>query len=480
MNIDVFLCYRRHSAQTAKLFKRYLIRNHFNGEVWYSDDETYGDYNRDIPRLINNAECVVVFIDPDFTYNFLNDEDPKVDCITAKEIVEIIKKCQKDKNFRIVTVYVDRISGLSESESNKIGSLLKKEGIENPQEAVTLLSQRNLVFFSTATDDEDELFSTISKTMLPNEYYSNHKPLGDFWFGKKRTNADVIIWDSSKNLKPSNVIFQNTPIEFPLYNKIDRCRCNIDLEKQNNTMISLVETKVILSDETEEKNLFVRYQYIKYRLFYRTLKMWDRFELDREIAEFDWREDTYKIPNAMGLAFMVVTSDDKLIFTQRSKERHVRPGEYDCSIVEGLKTEGELPDGKKYDIDDENYLDYEIRRSFREEICAVDDGLDISVFGLVFDKSFGQWNIVGTIKTKLSSSEIEQLHAVRDDTYEKNTMQFVPLVDNSGKRTLEYLHESLKNYLREGMWSMALSALYAALIRVGFTDNQISDVTKDL
>ena len=42
METDIFLCYRRTGAQTAKLFKRYLESMQFGGKVWYSDDEIYG------------------------------------------------------------------------------------------------------------------------------------------------------------------------------------------------------------------------------------------------------------------------------------------------------------------------------------------------------------------------------------------------------------------------------------------------------
>ena len=32
---DIFLCYRRPGAQTAKLFKRYLLRRNLPADVWY-------------------------------------------------------------------------------------------------------------------------------------------------------------------------------------------------------------------------------------------------------------------------------------------------------------------------------------------------------------------------------------------------------------------------------------------------------------
>jgi hypothetical protein len=52
---DVFLCYRRRGAQTAKLFKQYLEEKRFPGSIWYSDVEVNGDYAIDV-RLIRNAE----------------------------------------------------------------------------------------------------------------------------------------------------------------------------------------------------------------------------------------------------------------------------------------------------------------------------------------------------------------------------------------------------------------------------------------
>ena len=70
MNIDVFICYRRYTAQTAKLFKKYLVKHHFSGEVWYSDSEVYGNYKSDPSDLISSAECAIIFIDPKFTDGF--------------------------------------------------------------------------------------------------------------------------------------------------------------------------------------------------------------------------------------------------------------------------------------------------------------------------------------------------------------------------------------------------------------------------
>ena len=478
MHIDVFVCYRRYSAQTAKLFKKYVLKHNINAEIWYSDSEVYGNYKNDPHTLITEAECAIIFIDPDFTHSFLDQNN--VECITAIEIVEIIKKRLLDDSFRIITIYVDRSSALSEEESNVICTLLRRHQVENAEEAVKFISQSNAVFFSTAQDDEDELFFPISRQMLSDDYYSKHVPYGNYYFGIIPTSIDVVIWDSLKNIYSGNIYFENTPLIIPLYKRIERTRSDLSYEIQNNTMISLVGVDVVLNDETEEKLLSVRYQKIEYKLFYKTLKMWDQFELNKQIATYNWRSDIYQIPNALGLAFMVITSDNKMLFTRRSEKRGVRPGEYDCSIVEGLKISGMTPNGEHYDIDHKNYVDYEVHRAFREEICTLDENIDIHIYGLVCDKEYGQWNLVGVILTQLSSEEIKYSHSVRDDTYEDNEMEFISYCDDNGVISLSQIEHRLRIFLGKGFWGMALAVVNAALNCVGFSQSEIIEMTKRL
>lgn len=473
---DVFICYRRYGAQTAKLFKRYLVAHNFPGKVWYSDSEINGNYRLDPADLISEAECAVMFIDPDFTKDFLSSENI-FECITAREVLEIIKRIKSDNQFRIITVFLDRKTGFRPDEINTLITLISNAGIEEPEETVRLLSQRNAVFFSTATDEEDVLFYNISRNMLPDSFYKNNTANGNFYFGVIPTHVDAVVWDSKTGILPENIYFDLTSAKLPLYRKIDRSHTDLEYEIQNNNMISLVGVDVILSDETEEKNISVRYQKIEYRLFYKTLKLWNQFDLSKEIAEYDWRSDVYTIPNAMGLAFMVITSDNKFLFTRRSIRRKVRPLQYDSSIVEGLKLTGINDAGDEYDTADEDYMFNEIERAFREEICSDCTGIQIQVNGLVIDKAFGQWNIVGSIITPLSSEEIMKIHSLRDDTYEDNEILFVPFVNAEGNLTTEYLSSELVKFFSDGIWDMALAPLYGALLRVGFTLRQINEMT---
>lgn len=165
---------------------------------------------------------------------------------------------------------------------------------------------------------------------------------------------------------------------------------------------------------------------------------------------------------------MVITKDKKLIFTKRSKNRKIRSGEYYCSIVEWLKPEIYQNDKLIYSIDDYDFLHREIERSFKEEICAVDN-IDYKIYGVILDRKYGQWNFVGTIKTDLNADEIMKLHSVRDDSYEDNylfTYDFLSIV----LPDKEQLNKQLKVLLTKRIWSMDLTTLYAALKELGYSE----------
>ena len=474
--VDVFLCYRRPGAQTAKLFKRYLMERNFPGSVWYSDSEPLGNYKSDIPRLIDEAECAVIFIDGDFTRNFLGSNDTQ-ECITALEVIEIARKKAEVPEFQLVTVMLDRKTGITPEESAVLERLFAGANIPGPGEAVRFFSQNNAVFFATARDDENYLFKSIAKNLLSNEFYKTMRSQGNFFFGKKPTYVDVVLWDDRSGIDVDNVFFSLEPKNIPLYGKISRFRSLLEYEVQNNQMVSIMEVSTVLSDNEEQKIVDIRYQTIEYKLFYKTVMLWEQLNLDQVISSFDWKTDRYPIPNAMGLAFMVITSDNKLIFTKRSVARRIRPNEYDCSIVEGLKLEGTDRKNDPYSISDEGFLRNEIIRAFCEEICDIDDLPEIKVAGIVLDKEYGQWNLIGTVRTAYSSEDIRRLHALRGDTYEVNVMEYVPFTEVDGTLSLDVLKNAIPIRLTEKIWGMALAVTYAALREVGFSNHEIDELS---
>ena len=474
--IDIFLCYRRAGAQTAKLFKRYLKRSDFPYKVWYSDEEVYGNFKNDIPRLIDEAQCVVMFADTNFTKGFL-DPQSEQECITALEIAEIERKMQRDDVFRMIIVFLDRPTGFTVDEAAIFRQLFQKESICD-ESCLGHFMLSNAIQFNTAVGDEDLLFEKISQSMLPDQFYKAHRNGGNFYFGIIPTFVDLVICDMDKGIEPSDFCFEMESEEIPLYKKIDRMRSNLVNEIQNNQMLSFIGLSAALSDDLEKKLVTIRYVPIEYKLFFKTLMLWDsaNLNLNRILSTYDLERDIYTIPNAMGMAFMVVTSDGKLVFTQRSANRRVRPGEYDCSIVEGLKPNG-MSDDMPYDSADEDYLFFEARRAYHEEICANESIREIKLIGVALDKEYGQWNVIGTIFAGITAEDMVRRHAVRADTYEKHGLEFVSYLSAEGKRDLSELKKKLEIYIQGKMWGMALVTLYATLKLLGFNDEEIKQLS---
>ena len=234
-------------------------------------------------------------------------------------------------------------------------------------------------------------------------------------------------------------------------------------------MISVTAVSSELSDNTENMRVTIEYKLIKYTLFRKTIELLKAGDsgLHGEIDTYNSEEDCFKVPNAMGLAFMVITSDNYFIFTQRSLQRNIRSGEPDCSIVEGLKPEVKQGDAVEYDIDTDDFIGKEIKRGFQEEICGEwrDDNI-VTVHGITLDKDYAQWNIIGVIQTSLTAAEIERAHPKRHDSYEKNRLIPIEFCPNNSRK----LQQALAGFLDEGMWDTALAVLYGALARMGIAD----------
>lgn len=464
---EIFFCYRRAGAQTAKLFKRYLEnKKEFRGTVWYSDDECYGNYKTDIVNLISRAECAVLFLTNGFTENFLERPD-SYECITAQELVEIERRKQIYKDFRIITINLDGYC-LDNKDQKILETLFKSAGIYK-DESVGHFSQCNINNFNVARDKEEILFERLSQELLPDKYYQKQKILGNFYYRKEPTSVEIIFWDVDRGIPSKNIEFLLSSKEIAFYAEVQNAKVELNSEKQNDTMLSVVNCDCFLADEDEVKYIQIYYQPIKYELFSKCLSIWDkgRLNMSKKLMEFEQDSEQYEIPNAMGLALMVVTKDQYLIFTKRSMKRKIRKGEYDCSIVEGLKIEHD-----NYNIDTDEYLDMECYRAYQEEICANSEDITIQINGLILDKEYGQWNFIGTVFTEKCKEDIMYEHATRKDTYEKNTLEFIPFIKD-GKKTTEFIDAGIKKFRRIGMWDTALAVLKATLLCLEFEESDI-------
>ena len=114
---QLFLCYRRAGAQTAKLFSFYMRRNHPEIQVWYSDLESESNYSLDVPKLIRMSYGAVVFVSKGFTKGFLDKQGrinancyrslQSEECVTVQEIIEIERNLQLRSNFELHIINLD-------------------------------------------------------------------------------------------------------------------------------------------------------------------------------------------------------------------------------------------------------------------------------------------------------------------------------------------------------------------------------------
>ena len=170
---DIFLCYRCHGAQTAKSFKNYMKEKSPDIDVWYSTTEQRGNFIHDIPDLIQGAKAAVIFVDKDFTKGF-DKEDKLTDIVvTRREIIEILARKRKDKNFGIILILIDREKSFTEEEIKTLLSMPNYYDAihELSEDDVTLLTGCNPNKFRTDIDCEANFFNMIRDKLLNNIFY---------------------------------------------------------------------------------------------------------------------------------------------------------------------------------------------------------------------------------------------------------------------------------------------------------------------
>ena len=486
---QLFLCYRRAGAQTAKLFRFYMNRNHPEVRVWCSDLEREGNFTLDVPGLIKRSYGAVIFLSKDFTKGFL-DREGRInannrrdtydeECVTVQEIIEIEKALQKRKGFELHIVNLDG-AVLGRKDQKTLEAVFRQAGILR-QDSITHFAQRNYNPFDTAREHEEQFFYRMMGAYLPNDKQAIIH--GNYSVGTYATTVDVLCWDCQSFILPENITFELENEEIALYDQIESAPVPGKPPQQDDDVLSVVRYDQGLTTNDEKKYVRISCKICKYHLFKKTLDLWDKntFNMSAEIAHFlngEEEERRYTVPNAMGLALMVVTADSKLVFSRRSTKRKVRSGEFDCSIVEGL-----LPEVKKeiggirtrYDFSTREYIASECRRAFFEEICA-DQQLSSSIFGLILDRKYGQWNFAGMIRSSLTSREIEALHSTRDDTTEVNQLRFVDFLDADGRRSIRHIREELMLFRESGFWDTALTALTGTMKALGFSDKEINSL----
>ena len=136
-----------------------------------------------------------------------------------------------------------------------------------------------------------------------------------------------------------------------------------------------------------------------------------------------------------------------------------RAGEYDISVVEGLN---------ESDISNDNKINFYAvaKRSINEEICELSESeMAIHLLGLLFDKQYNQWNIIGVADLKIPYTEVNRRRRSGvSGRWELRELSFVNLD----------LGEIFDFLSKHKIWDMGLVTNYLALVFKQFNRNSIN------
>ncbi len=155
----------------------------------------------------------------------------------------------------------------------------------------------------------------------------------------------------------------------------------------------------------------------------------------------------------VGVACLVITSDNYIIFSERSDNSGARPGQFDLSFVEGIEPTKDCDARhKKNRIDVYNT----IQRGCLEELGFKPAIREIGVYGFAVDWSFYQFNFLAIIRSSLTYEEIAAMRNGRaSGSWELRKIHAIPYADIS---CLEFMY-------RNKMWAFCHVLVYWALIQ---------------
>lgn len=169
---DIFLCYRDSGSEIAKQFKKSLakIKNKNFGYVWYSDQESIGNYEQDISVLIPSATYAILFITRDFTAGFLtNDGQNNYEkCITVQEIIEIEKRRQ-EKELAVIAVHVDGY--VFDDDDLRILEKVFENAHINVPDSISAYKNLNTNPYDRRKADTDEFAEKITKNIFIKRFF---------------------------------------------------------------------------------------------------------------------------------------------------------------------------------------------------------------------------------------------------------------------------------------------------------------------
>ena len=290
-----------------------------------------------------------------------------------------------------------------------------------------------------------------------------------FWFGARETSVVILDGDGSQAFASQNISATVAASRVVPVGGVASCREQYERAANarsirgesapwDGELLSVAHYSSYRTGRDEELSLRLRLHpttYFEVASVIESLRGEDPHGFGDYIGAFgfDGAED-YRLPNGLGICLTVTTTDGRMVFARRSSSSGLRPGEHDVAVVEGVLPSRDVVRGR---------LDVHgaARRAFCEEVCEIDADESIvpQILGLIFDKAFNQWNLVGTIAAPFTQDElIRRQSSGFAGRWELVRHDFVRLD----------LEEIARYCGSRRMWDSALAALYLTLVFHGF------------
>lgn len=131
--------------------------------------------------------------------------------------------------------------------------------------------------------------------------------------------------------------------------------------------------------------------------------------LDQVIQDLHVSSDV--LSQGVGIVLTVVTADEKIVLTRRRADTGIRPNELDVSVVEAIDPYQDAVENSNGEQHSRKTIDlYKVAiRGLKQELGMVASRDQIHLLGFGVDLEYYQWNIIGTVNTNLTSSQIIEL-----------------------------------------------------------------------
>lgn len=235
----IFMCYRDNTAAVANIFRQSMGADSLYeyGNIWYSDLEGFGNFIKDIPLLIHEAEWILFFVGNSFTRGFLDtDKETNTDNIAAKEMIAIEKERQmreKDgKSLKMLSINIDGAE-FDENCAKDLRHLFRNEGILT-NDSVDTYRGLNHIQFRSRTDR----YMTFIRTHIApycalgprNKMKSYEELLQSFrlFFSQASERCDMMERAGQDCIDNSNGDANTEVAYYTLMNCIDNVRASIE------------------------------------------------------------------------------------------------------------------------------------------------------------------------------------------------------------------------------------------------------------